>query len=317
MNLHVPRLCMVKFWSLSNLKLVFAKFEYSIAMHMIPVMNMITIFFQFLHWYPLLLPLSRHARVHRLLLWLMHFADLVINKGRSLVVVVMDPSNGRTEPWSSWWKNWSEEEWQQWRLEQSSATGAISTSPAPSPGAPAIDDNQTPLEVDRNGMDDQWRLEQSSAIRLTSTMPAPLPQTPAIDDGIRTPPTPPLSAFRWTHSDEEMFAAHGILRFVIINGTQSDDIKFDHVSSYGWLVQKARSWCKKDFFVLTFPLQDPTYNVSVSSSELRPQQSTDRVCYRKSTDRVCYRKYVDKIHQDCLHVMMRGKYLEVTVVAES
>jgi hypothetical protein len=244
----------------------------------------------------------------------MHFADLVINKGRSLVVVVMDPSNGRTTSGSSWqsvspwWKNWSEEEWPQWRLEQSSATGAISTSPAPLPGAPAIDDNQTPLEVDRNGMDDQWRLEQSSATRLTSTRPAPLPQTPAIDDGIRTPPTPPLSAFRDTHSDEEIFVAHGILRFVNISGTRSDDIKFDHVSSYGWLVHQARSWCKNKFFVLTFPLEDPTYNVYVSSRELRPQQSTDSVCYRK---------FEDKIHQDCLHVMMRGKYLEVTVVAES
>ena len=32
MNLHVPRLCMVKFRSLSNLKLFFEKFEYVIAM---------------------------------------------------------------------------------------------------------------------------------------------------------------------------------------------------------------------------------------------------------------------------------------------
>jgi hypothetical protein len=249
----------------------------------------------------------------------MHFADLVINKGRSLVVVVMDPSNGRTTSGSSWqsvspwWKNWSEEEWPQWRLEQSSATGAISTSPAPLPGAPAIDDNQPPLEVDRNGVDDQWRLEQSSATRLTSTMPAPLPQTPTSDDGIRTPPTPPLSAFGETHSDEEMFALHGILRFVSIDGTQSDDIKFDDMSSYGWLVSQASSWCQKEFFVLTFPLQDPTYNVSVASLRLASRERRPR----QSTDSVCQRRYADKIYQDCSHVMMPGKYLEVTVVAES
>jgi hypothetical protein len=176
----------------------------------------------------------------------MHFADLVINKGRSLVVVVMVPSSGPAQ--SSW---------------------------------------------------HQWQS---------------LPQTPEIDDGIRTPPTPPLSALGETPSDEEMFAVRGFFRFVNISGKQSNELKFDHVTSYGWLISQAKTWCEKELFAfelfsLTFPLQDPTYNVRVSSrGGPRPPEESTRVCYRKEED---------KIHQDCWHVMFPGMCLEVTVVADS
>ena len=217
----------------------------------------------------------------------------------------MNSSNGDADSRSSWWNQWTEQEWRQWRLEQRSAAEASLTSPPSLACAPAVLSAATSAPMAHRTH--QWHLDQSFALRLSSTSPPPLPQTPEIDDGIRTPPTPPLSAFRDTHSDEEIFAFHGILRFVI-NGTQSDDIAFDHVSSYGWLVHQARSWCQREFFALTFPLQDPTYNVFVSSRQIRPRQST--AC-------VCYRRFVDKIFQDCFHVMMPGKYLEVTVVVES
>ena len=78
---------------------------------------------------------------------------------------------------------------------------------------------------------------------LASMFTSSLPEVSAFDDGIRTPPTPPLSAYKDTPSDEAIFSFHGIYRFVI-NGTQSEDISFDHTTSYGSLVQQARTWSR-------------------------------------------------------------------------
>ena len=60
---------------------------------------------------------------------------------------------------------------------------------------------------------------------------------------------------------------------------------------------------------MTFPLEDPTKHVFVSSR--------DRDGPQASTDSIGRRALGDTLYLDCMHIKMPDEYLEVTVVVES
>jgi len=129
-------------------------------------------------------------------------------------------------------------------------------------------------------------------------------------ESIPTPATPPMMD---SDADPEtLLDLEGAVQFVI-NGNQSPQFKFDHVSSYGWLVSKARSWLETEYpnikcFVLTFPLDAPEHHAFVSSRGHRPDQLIDG-------NTVWCRSFTSKMYHDCMDRMTPDCYIEVTVVA--
>ena len=121
---------------------------------------------------------------------------------------------------------------------------------------------------------------------------------------------PPLYFFQDMSSDEEMMHISGNAQFRHISGMCSDEVAIDYNTSYGYILQRARTWVKtvcpnSAFFALIFPAYDGGNRVIVHSEEEAPNEVIEDASIRQQLDAV-RDDYVGHMNPDCIPITIQS-----------